>query len=114
GASLTVKVRRKIKRKAALMRVVGVPLPVKNQLTVNQTAKKVLLRKHIGLSMKVIRRILKRKQRGFPKREARPVPLIQSTLHQMKVLQDPNQNLTLKVTLSLENLEMLPLIRLVR
>lgn len=47
-----MKVRRKIKRKAALMRVVGVPLPVKNQLTVNQTAKKVLLRKHVELSMK--------------------------------------------------------------
>lgn len=52
GVSLTVKVRRKIKKKAALMRVVGVPLPVKNQLTVNQTAKKVLQRKHVELSMK--------------------------------------------------------------
>lgn len=47
-----MKVRRKIKRKAALMRVVGVPLPVKNQLTVNQTAKKVLQRKHVELLMK--------------------------------------------------------------
>lgn len=62
----------------------------------------------------VIQRILKRKQREFPKREAHPVPLIRSTLHQKNLLQAPNQNPTLKVTLSLENLEMLPLIRLVR
>lgn len=42
----------KIRRKAAVMRVVGVPLPVKNQVTVNQTAKKLLERKHLELLMK--------------------------------------------------------------
>lgn len=50
---LAVKVRKKmIRKKAAVMRMVGVPLPVKNQVTVNQAAKKVLQRKHLELLIK--------------------------------------------------------------
>lgn len=59
----------------------------------------------------VIQRTLKRKQRGSPKKEAHPVPLIQSPFHQKKVLQTPSQNQTRKVTLNLENLEVRPLAR---
>lgn len=48
-----MKVRKKmIRKKAAVMRMVGVPLPVKNQVTVNQAAKKVLQRKHLELLIK--------------------------------------------------------------
>ncbi|XP_010214765.1 PREDICTED: uncharacterized protein LOC104569497 [Tinamus guttatus] len=108
-ASLAVKVRRKKRRKAVAMRVVGVPLPVKNRVTVNQTAKKVQERKHLEQLRKVIRRTIKRKQRGSPRKEAHPVPQIQSPVHQKKVLQIPSQNQTLKVK-SLENLEELLLV----
>lgn len=50
-AGLAVKMRRKIRWKAAVVRAAGVPLPVKNQVTVNQTAKKVLQRKDLELLM---------------------------------------------------------------
>lgn len=43
--------RRKIRRKAAVMTVAEV-LPVKHLVTVNQRAKKVLQRKHLELLMK--------------------------------------------------------------
>lgn len=47
-----MKARRKIRRKAVVMRVVGVVLPVENQVTGNQRAKKVLQTKHLELLLK--------------------------------------------------------------
>lgn len=48
--SLAVKVRRNIRKKAVVRRVVGVPLPLEYQVTVNQ--KKVHQRKHLELLRK--------------------------------------------------------------
>lgn len=59
----------------------------------------------------VIQKTLKRKQRKSPKAEAHSVLLIQSLVHQRRVLQTPSQNRTLIMTQILKSLEMLPLVR---